>query len=961
LPDALSLFKNYFVTGDYVVAGVGLRGRGDATGFAKGNITVSGVPDGADIVAAFLYWEAVEKKNGVSAAKGFFRGYEVTGKALGNDHAAPCWSSGGATGSSNGAHTLRMYRAQVRQLLPVVNGKPQAKGSFEVRLPDSGSNGAGVPLTEGASLVVIYRVISPLFPLKAVLIYDGAWTMNRDTEFMSQTIKGFYQAAPAVAGTRSAARLTHIAGNGQSNFGEELSFKGDSTGYRVLSQTAEGVRLDAANPFSGRAGYAWDNLTFDVSSMVAPDSSVVYTRVLPTRSKFDCLSWGVVVFSTPVKDSDNDGLLDTWEQNQGYTDAKDGTAVALPGANASRKDIFIEIDYLKKNGGHSHLPKQAALDLAGEAFKRNGYQIHFDVGNNYQNGDQYIVPYAAPSKPTDGRGGNAIDEDAIACKDSPSKLCQFPNEPGAISWKGGFSFFKNQPLNYADEASCAAHSDCVRRFAFARAPSYHYALFAHVLALPTTYWNIAGGTLVSIVDANNTATVTTSTPHGLAAGTRVSVSGAISDFDLNRTYRVQTTPSATAFTITTVNVADGVYNSPREPGLGVASGNARSTSGWSDFGGGDSMVTLGRWLSDVPTDDQVGSAVVQAGTLAHEIGHTLAGTHGGFKQLNAPTDFWPTFEVNCKPNFLSIMNYLFQVRGLPGGIIDFSSQKLPTLTESSLIEQNGLGAVAPYMTRWYSPLNALDQQVQSASTRHCDGTLVASGELQMVRVEGATVAGGNPAPIDWNRNGAISTTPITQDLNYSGPKPGVPNSAATDIMAGFSDVEVFDLRQIGARKNALGFSAGVWGSEDIIGGGSEDLIGGGSEDIIGGGSEDIVGGGSEDLIGGGEMTFDLANADVDPPTGLTATTAYATVTLSWVAPAFGQIRTYYIWRADTTTYPISATNLPTNIAKVEGAPPATTFKDTTVQKYKKYTYFVTSALGDGTKSGPSTMVTIEVK
>ena len=29
-PDALSLFKTYFVTGDYAVAGVGLRGQGDA-------------------------------------------------------------------------------------------------------------------------------------------------------------------------------------------------------------------------------------------------------------------------------------------------------------------------------------------------------------------------------------------------------------------------------------------------------------------------------------------------------------------------------------------------------------------------------------------------------------------------------------------------------------------------------------------------------------------------------------------------------------------------------------------------------------------------------------------------------------------------------------------------------------------------------------------------------------------
>src|SRR3954468_23457995 len=59
-PDALSFFKNYFITGDYVVAGVGLRGQG-VNGVATGSIQVSGVPAGADIAAAFLYWQVVTK------------------------------------------------------------------------------------------------------------------------------------------------------------------------------------------------------------------------------------------------------------------------------------------------------------------------------------------------------------------------------------------------------------------------------------------------------------------------------------------------------------------------------------------------------------------------------------------------------------------------------------------------------------------------------------------------------------------------------------------------------------------------------------------------------------------------------------------------------------------------------------------------------------------------------------
>src|SRR3954451_11832877 len=59
--DALSFFKNYFITGDYVVAGVGLRGAG-VNGIATGTIKVANVPPNADVVAAFLYWQEVSKK-----------------------------------------------------------------------------------------------------------------------------------------------------------------------------------------------------------------------------------------------------------------------------------------------------------------------------------------------------------------------------------------------------------------------------------------------------------------------------------------------------------------------------------------------------------------------------------------------------------------------------------------------------------------------------------------------------------------------------------------------------------------------------------------------------------------------------------------------------------------------------------------------------------------------------------
>src|SRR5260221_13712057 len=57
---ALNFFKNYFVTGDYVVAGVGLRGQGvldppSGQMIAPNSLTVGGVPTDAEVAAAFFY------------------------------------------------------------------------------------------------------------------------------------------------------------------------------------------------------------------------------------------------------------------------------------------------------------------------------------------------------------------------------------------------------------------------------------------------------------------------------------------------------------------------------------------------------------------------------------------------------------------------------------------------------------------------------------------------------------------------------------------------------------------------------------------------------------------------------------------------------------------------------------------------------------------------------------------
>ena len=205
--DQLNFGNNFFVTGDYVVAGaqgmnLNFANDGTTTGtikFPDGNLGITGttsVPKGAQIVAALLYWQTVEKIGITpggpgSGQNGFFRPvfkvpppagqltpYPITGVAV-NTHTSVSFSFGGCTGSSGGK-TVQTYRADVRSYLPRdANGNvlvDSADGvTFEVRLP---SVGPSTPLTLGATLVFIYRVLSPTVPLNSIVIYDGAFAPN---------------------------------------------------------------------------------------------------------------------------------------------------------------------------------------------------------------------------------------------------------------------------------------------------------------------------------------------------------------------------------------------------------------------------------------------------------------------------------------------------------------------------------------------------------------------------------------------------------------------------------------------------------------------------------------------------------------------------------------------------------------------------------------------------------------
>ena len=568
----LNFGQNYFVRGDYVVAGAqGLNASFGADGFGTGIIKipdgnpgitgVKSVPTGAEVIAAVLYWQTVEKVGiqpgqAGSGENGFFRpllnnangmnvgpakGYSITGVPLPSEGTVG-WSSGGCTGTSTGK-LVRTYRANVVSLLPRdSSGNISANGNYEVRLPNVGNN---TPLTLGATLVLIYREFDPTVPLNSIVIYDGAFNPGGAQLTMTQTMQGFYDAANSPV-----SRITHIVADGKSNKFQTVKLNG------IPLPSLYG---NNAPPFPGHYG-PWDNPTWTFASPgivalanfnnpVKPGDASAETQVVPTSSNGGCVSWGAVIIATTVQNSDGDGLLDVWKlpkapnmpSRPGYCDAAvnegkctqgDANWVDLPGAvlGTSAKphpDVYVQFDYMcsSPTDGNScvtgdgtnysfdpTLPKDpvdrtSAVDKVKAVYLSHGITLHVN-----EEGNQLNV--------------HAIQE--LPCHDGGlQSLCIFPNPTGTdinvgvVAWPGGVSGFEREfinpaaPTSVADLTACAASptpAGCVPRFQPAAAPSKHYGLFAHAVGQPK--WSLFNGTLASVMQKGTTVTFTTSTPVG---------------------------------------------------------------------------------------------------------------------------------------------------------------------------------------------------------------------------------------------------------------------------------------------------------------------------------------------------------------------------------------------------------------------------------------------------------------
>ena len=186
-------------------------------------------------------------------------------------------------------------------------------------------------------------------------------------------------------------------------------------------------------------------------------------------------------------------------------------------------------------------------------------------------------------------------------------------------------------------------------------------------------------------------------------------------------------------------------------GTGIWNGTDWETgsSGLGEYYGNDFVVSLGIG----GFENGVGSRDEQAATFMHELGHTLGLDHGGGD------------DINYKPNYLSIMNYLFQFEGTPLHYrpLTFSSAKLPRLYEANLNEVEGLK-----VANW-------DWTVYS-------GVLQNGSDTRYIPLAVPTNAN-----IDWDNDGDETETSVQANINnYPDPDWDYP-SADSESLEGYDD------------------------------------------------------------------------------------------------------------------------------------------------------------------------------
>jgi hypothetical protein len=130
--------------------------------------------------------------------------------------------------------------------------------------------------------------------------------------------------------------------------------------------------------------------------------------------------------------------------------------------------------------------------------------------------------------------------------------------------------------------------------------------------------------------------------------------------------------------------------------------NFAITLGYQFWGDYDADRDGQTWNANGDIQDRI---LVEGGIFMHELGHNLGLFHGGFNDVN-----------DCKPNYDSVMNYRYTIRGVDENCdwvpsrsrLDYSRALFNAVNEASLVEPTGMCGTA---IDWNKDGDTLDNPV----------------------------------------------------------------------------------------------------------------------------------------------------------------------------------------------------------------------------------------------------------